>query len=237
MRRKYYVCAVLCTLLFAPFALADDDGQDQGPGEIREKCDKNHPIEPNVVVARSVDGDTLHVKTKSGKTYAVRLIGVDTPETHYMGESQGLWGEKAAERLHELVPDGTRISLEFSPSVCDSYGRVLAHVFRGKQHVNYQLAAEGLAVLYCLYPSTAYCEKIGRATATAIRERRGMFTDSHVELPYDFRRRIANRQQSSFTGNLRTKEVFRPGHQNRVPPGERIFFQDENVPPPYHVVN
>jgi hypothetical protein len=32
--------------------------------------------------------------------------------------------------------------------------------------------------------------------------------------------------------------VFRPGHQERVPPGDRLFFQnEEKVKAPYHVVN
>lgn len=202
----------------------------------RLRCSRKAPIESTVVVERNADGDTLYVKAKSG-TYAVRMIGVDTPETHYFGHSQGEWGERASQRLSELLPSGTVVRLEFSPSICDSYGRYLAHVFKGKTNVNAQLVKEGLAVNYCLYPSVAHCERIGELARKAIENHIGMFSDSNVELPYDFRRRISNREQRSFVGSLRTKEVYRPGNQDRIPAYERIFFfSDTSIPEPYRIV-
>lgn len=240
MKQKL-VLALVCSLFLLPLANADEDpgpGEDPVPG--KEKCDKANPIDPNVIVIRGVDGDTIHVRASNGKEYAIRMIGMDTPETHYMGQSQGEWGEKAAARLKEYLPANSRVRLEFSPSICDSYGRYLAHVFNGKVHVNLEMAKAGLAVLYCLFPSVTYCNKIGAATRRAIEDRLGMFADTNVELPYDFRRRIAGREQTSLTGNLRTKDVFRPGHgqQERVSPGDRIFFSSESsVKAPYHVVD
>lgn len=240
MNQKLQFSLLLSALLALPLTSAfAGPHQDEPPvpGESREKCNKTSPINPDVTIVNGVDGDTLTVRASDGKIYNVRMIGMDTPETHYMGQSQGKWGDAAAARLKQFLPAGSRARLEFAPSICDTYDRYLAHVFTpGKMHVNLRMAQEGLAVLYCLYPSVKYCETIGAATRAAIQYRKGMFTDSNVELPYDFRRRIAGREQGSLTGNMRTKEVFRPGFQERVPPGDRIFLQaSEPLPPGYRM--
>jgi micrococcal nuclease len=201
------------------------------------KCDRSHPIEKTVTVVSSADGDTINVQSKKG-IYAIRMIGIDTPETHYFGHSQGKWGDVAASRMEELLPAGTEVTLELSPSICDMYGRVLAHVFKGKMHVNKEMVAEGLAVNYCLYPSVSHCDELGVLTGQAMEKRIGMFTDSNVELPYDYRRRISHRRETSYVGSLKTKEVYRPGNEERTPVPERIFFSNEHsIPDSFHLVD
>jgi endonuclease YncB( thermonuclease family) len=203
----------------------------------KSKCDRSRPIESNVTVLANADGDTITIKARSG-AYAVRMIGMDTPETHYFGHTQGKWGDIAAERMAELLPKGTKVRLEFSSSYCDSYGRILAHVFKGDQHLNKLMVKEGLAVNYCMYPSVAYCDELGQLAKNAIKKRLGMFVDSNVELPYDFRRRISKRDQTSYVGSLITKAVYRPVQQDRTPVDERIFFSnEESVKTPFHVVD
>jgi micrococcal nuclease len=213
------------------------ENADQNQGESKQKCNRNQPIESSGVVVRAYDGDTVLVKTRSGN-YSIRLIGIDTPETHFMGQSQGPWGEKAAQKLAELLPAKARVRLEFSPSPCDQYGRGLAHLFVGKVHINKELAQEGLAANYCIFPSVEYCEEIGQLTKQAMKQRIGMFSDPNVELPYDFRRRIKGARQSSFVGNLKTKKVYRPGNQEEVPVAERVFFfREEQIRAPYQIVD
>jgi micrococcal nuclease len=226
---------VTLSLLALPLSLAS--AQFDGPYIQKQQCDSRKPIEKNVEIVSNADGDTVNVKAKSG-VYAVRMIGMDTPETHYFGHSQGQWGEVASERLAELLPPGTKVKLEFAPGICDSYGRILAHIFKGKNHVNKQMVKEGLAVNYCMYPSVSHCEELGELARKAIEKRLGMFIDSNVELPYDFRRRISKRQQSSYVGSLITKEVFRPGNQDRTPVPERIFFSSQKaISDPFYLVD
>jgi endonuclease YncB( thermonuclease family) len=233
---RTYLLAALSLLILSP-AFAQEPLATDGAHIEKTKCDRNKTIEKNVTVVSTADGDTINIKARSG-VYAVRMIGMDTPETHYFGHNQGKWGDVAADRLAEILPAGTKIRLEFSPSVCDSYGRVLAHIFKGEMHVNKVMVKEGLAVNYCMYPSVAYCEEIGQLAKNAIKKRLGMFVDSNVELPYDFRRRISKRHQSSYVGSLITKEVYRPGQQDRTPVSERIFFSNESsVKAPFHVVD
>lgn len=206
------------------------------PGEVLDKCKPGIPLEKSGTIAKSVDGDTVHVTTRSG-TYSVRMLGIDTPETHFMGKSQGEWGEKAAARNQELIPVGTKVSLDFGGEPCDSHGRVLAFIFKGKTNINAQLAGEGLAVNYCVAPTFEYCDIIGREVGQAIEQREGMFSDPNAELPYDFRRRLQGHEQRSYVGNFTTKEVLPPGNQNSVPVAERVFFYTaDEIRAPFHLV-
>ena len=202
-----------------------------------DKCDKTTRLPNTATVVAGVDGDTVHISTSVG-TFSVRMLGMDTQETHFQGKSQGRWAEEAARVMsEELAPSGTSVTLEFGTDACDSHGRVLAHLFKKGMHINAEMVKRGLAVNYCVAPDFAYCDDFSRYTQNAIDRQLGMFSDKAVELPYDFRRRIENAPQRSFVGNIVTKEVFTPGHQNDVPSANRVFFyMRELVQAPYHVV-
>lgn len=235
MNRLFSLLALVLLASISNFALANDLYSDaEAFSTAKKKCIA--PAEGSATVVRVVDGDTIKISSE-GVQYSVRMMGIDTPETHYLGQTQGEWGDKAAAKLAQIIPPGTSIEIEFGSSVCDTYGRTLAHVFRGKLHVNAELAREGLAVNYCVYPSLKYCDSIGQMTKHAMENRQGLFSDPNYELPYDFRRRIRGSEQRSFVGSLYTKEVYTPGNQNRVPVEERVFFFGEQlVEPPFHVV-
>lgn len=202
----------------------------------RLKCKAGQPGPAAARVDRVVDGDTVIIRVAEG-TYSVRMLGIDTPETHFMGKSQGEWGDKAAELLTDILPVGTNVRLEYSDEGCDGHGRLLAHVFNGRTHTNAEMTKQGLAANYCVAPSFKYCREIGDNVANAIQNRIGMFSDSNAELPYDFRRRIGGNEQRSYVGNLRTKEVLPPGHQDEIPVAERVFFyRKSDVKPPFRVI-
>jgi micrococcal nuclease len=230
---QFKILALAVALAASAPAFANDHKQ-QGA---KLKCDRENPIENQVTVEKNADGDTISVRARKG-VYSVRLIGIDTPESKFRGESQGEWADAASERLQEMLPAGKKVRLEISENVCDQYGRVLAHVFVGKSHVNKELVREGLAANYCVYPSLAHCQELGLLTEEAMKKRIGMFSDPSMELPYDFRRRIKGSEQASFVGSLRTKKVLRPGNQNRVPVAERVFFFGESsVEAPFYIAN
>jgi micrococcal nuclease len=165
------------------------------------------------------------------------MLGIDTPETHFMGRSQGRWGDEAAAQMAQLLPVGTRVRLEFTQESCDAHGRLLAHVFNGKVHANAEILKQGLAVNYCVAPSFTYCKEFAGYVANAEESRIGMFSDPRHELPYDFRRRIEGNPQRSYVGNLSTGEVFTPGHQDDVPVAQRVFFyRKSDIKAPFHIV-
>lgn len=81
-------------------------------------------------VVRPVDGDTL-VATAGGRTFYVRLLGIDTPETHRPGTPVECGGPEASASMDALAPPGAQVRLESDPTQdrVDRYGRMLAYVW------------------------------------------------------------------------------------------------------------
>jgi micrococcal nuclease len=103
-------------------------------------------------VVRAIDGDTIDVATRNGTT-RVRLLGVDTPETHDPRRPVGCYGPQAASRTRELVAgsSATIVTEPQSGDVHDRYGRTLAYVqLYGRHHgdLGELLLAGGYAHLY-----------------------------------------------------------------------------------------
>src|SRR5205809_2715187 len=109
---------LLAVLLAAAAALAValllDHGEQAGGG---------------VRVERVVDGDTLRVIV-GGRSRSVRLLGIDTPETHRPGTPVECGGPQATANMQALAPPGTRVQLVSDPGQdrVDRYGRLLAYV-------------------------------------------------------------------------------------------------------------
>src|ERR1051325_1566007 len=82
------------------------------------------------VVVRDVDGDTVLARA-GGRTFYVRLLGIDTPETHRPGTPVECGGPQASARMDALAPPGTQVRLETDPTQdrIDRYGRLLAYVW------------------------------------------------------------------------------------------------------------
>jgi micrococcal nuclease len=101
-------------------------------------------------VERVVDGDTLRVSV-DGRSRAVRLLGIDTPETHRPGTPVECGGPQASAHMRTLAPPGTRVRLFSDPGQdrVDRYGRLLAYVRlpSGRFAEDAQLAA-GWATVY-----------------------------------------------------------------------------------------
>lgn len=218
----------LWSALFATLATAQADVSPD-----LNDCDRKSPPPAQVQVTKVVDGDTIHVS--SGKmTWSVRMLGIDTPETHYMGKSQGYWGEKAHEYLANDLPVGTKVRLEFTDEICDQNRRVLAHVWKGKSYVNQKMVEEGLAANYCYYPNLVHCDALGDAANASVAQRRGFFGDPTAEIPYLWRRKIRGTPSQSLIGDRATHLVYGFDEIERVPVGNRVFFSSgKKIPAPW----
>lgn len=186
-------------------------------------------------VVRTVDGDTIKAKIGT-KEMSIRFLSIDTPETHYMGKSQGIWGDRAHEKLAELLPDGAAITIELDKEVCDRYSRLLGYVFRGKKNINRAMLESAMAVNYCIYPNVKYCQDFADVVQEQVEAREGIFGDSSLVTPYEWRRVVSDRPFEKFVGNIRTHEVMQPGPVERIPIADRIFFmQERDIKAPYFV--
>lgn len=117
-----------------------------------------------VHVVDVVDGDTLDVAYANGTRDTVRLVGIDTPETH--GENTpnefagvpttdagraclGRWGERASAFAVDRLAD-RNVTLAFDPNTDRRgyYGRLLAYVYVDNTSYNYAAVHEGYARVY-----------------------------------------------------------------------------------------
>ncbi|HZN13315.1 MAG TPA: thermonuclease family protein [Acidimicrobiales bacterium] len=128
-------------------------------------------------VAKIVDGDTIHVRI-DGHDQTVRLIGIDTPETHKPNTPVECFGVEATKALGRLIPKGTPIRLERDAEARDRYGRLLAYVFRqrDRQFVNLEMARDGYAAAYTYPPNVAHADEIVAAAADARDAGRGLWS-------------------------------------------------------------
>jgi micrococcal nuclease len=137
-------------------------------------------------IERVVDGDTVVVDIE-GREDRVRLIGIDTPETHKPDSPVECFGAEASARLAELLPEGTAVTLVRDVEPRDRYDRLLAYVYRHDDDlfVNLAMAADGYAAAYTYPPNVAHADEIVAAAAEARDEGRGLWSscgDAHVPL-------------------------------------------------------
>ena len=98
-------------------------------------------------VVRVTDGDTLRVRIRGIGVRDIRIIGIDTPEV-YGGTQCG--GRRASQRMRELAPVGSTVTLISDPSHADRdrYGRLLRYVERKGKDVGRAQISLGQARVY-----------------------------------------------------------------------------------------
>jgi micrococcal nuclease len=128
-----------------------------------------------VKVVGITDGDTITVVDDAKHQIKVRLEGIDAPES---GQAFGTQAKKA---LSDKV-FGKPVTIKETGK--DKYGRTLASVYVGKQHVNRELVAEGFAWHYKEYNSDA---NLAAAEKEARAAKRGLWRDDSPMPPWDFR--------------------------------------------------
>jgi endonuclease YncB( thermonuclease family) len=179
------------------------------------------------VVEHLGDGNTLTVRSGS-RRLQIRLLGIDAPELHFLGQRQSPWAEAALRQLRLLAPQGSRVRLVADRQVFDQYGRLLGYVLNGRRNVNLEMLRSGWAVAYQIYPNLTLLRQMQAATAAAETGRRGIFGSPPLpSLPYEFRQRVENRPPYEFCGDSRTGRYYPPAEYQRVPVAARVFFATE----------
>jgi micrococcal nuclease len=132
-----------------------------------------------VPVARVVDvldGDTVLVRLRDGSTDIVRLLGVDTPETHHPTRPVECFGPEAAAYTARRLA-GRVVRLEGDIESRDLYGRRLAYVVLAERLFNEELLREGYARLLVLAPNRRHGLDLLDAELAARRAGRGLWRD------------------------------------------------------------
>ena len=197
-----------------------------GPFQVTDKCYESDLKGIKALsgkVYRVVDGDTIHFYAKN-KLYAIRMLGMDTPELHYLSTSQPRWGEVAKSSLQSLVSPGDTIQLQLDQVKCDRYGRILGHVFKGNTNLNFEQIRKGMAANYCIAPNMMHCQAYAMAYLKAQEERRGMHSDACVVTPYVWRRALTQTPMDKKVQNFKTGEIYSAKDYYLVPVAYRVFY-------------
>ena len=161
--------AVMAIAVLAAGAAGAACGRDAGPAPAGAGAGAARVI-------RVVDGDTIRVSLE-GTDEPVRLIGIDTPETHGAGGLRECFGAEATRRLADLLPPGTRVRLVRDAEARDRYDRLLAYVYRMADglFVNLAMAREGYATTLTYPPNVAHADELVAAVQSARDDRRGLW--------------------------------------------------------------
>lgn len=201
-------------------------------------CPWSHTLNKSLHVLFVQDGDTLTLVDSEGRRYKSRLVGIDTPESYFLGESQGLWAHIASDRLKALLPKNTVVEVEYDNQKCDPNGRLLIHIYKNKEHINRIMVEEGLAVNYCLPPNEKYCDEFGNTAQKNFDQKNGFFEDPTVEIPYLFRVNTRGGNFVYYVGHRDSKKVVTSNEIETIPLGKRvIFYNKKNIRPPYFFSN
>jgi len=136
--------------------------------------DQRRDAQPTARVLEVLDGDTVVVELDDGSTDTVRLLGVDTPETHHPTKPVECFGPEAAaytaRRLTAKV-----VVLESDVEARDLYDRRLAYVVLDGRRFNDELLRRGYARLLVLDPNRAHARDLLGAELDARRHDRGLW--------------------------------------------------------------
>jgi len=187
-------------------------------------------------VLRGVDGDTVKVRLQNNFQTSIRMLTIDTPETHYEGKTQGHWGDVAAASLADMLKAGMVVDVVLDNEPCDGYGRILGYVEYQRADANLAQIQRGLAFPYCIAPNWTRCVTYAVEAEKARIARRGAWSDTTLDLPYEWRRKISGRPHEKYIGDLETKLVYAPGSLDKVQVNKRIFFMKKAaIVPPFRL--
>lgn len=128
-------------------------------------------------VVSVTDGDTINV-LRDGKQVKIRLYGIDCPEK---GQD---YGQKARDLTSALVA-GRNVEIEQKDT--DRYGRTVGLVKVDGQSLNELIVQNGYAWVYRQYCKEKFCSDWILSEETARKQKKGMWADSVVIPPWEWR--------------------------------------------------
>lgn len=170
LRKKTLVTLIITALSIVLFLVAQKTGW-------YDKLSKALSQSGTYTVTTFYDGDTFGIKM-NGKEEKVRLIGVDTPETHHPDLAAQCFGEAASAYTKTLIGNQP-IRLEVDPESTnrDRYDRLLRYAYLPDGTlVNAEIIKSGYGFAYTSFPFTKL-EDFRRYQDEAQSAQKGLWTD------------------------------------------------------------
>jgi micrococcal nuclease len=152
-RRRIFSLIILLVLLLAAYELishASGSWLDNGAQKLQQDQPGLYSID------HYIDGDTIAVDM-NGSVETIRMIGVDTPETHKPNTPVQCYGPEAADHTKAMISRFGRVRLQADPldTNRDRYGRLLRYVYLPDGTlVEEQIIKQGYGFAYLSFPFT-----------------------------------------------------------------------------------
>ncbi|WP_419880607.1 thermonuclease family protein [Peribacillus sp. B-H-3] len=162
-------------------------------------------------IVRAIDGDTVKIKL-NGRVETVRMLCVDTPETHHPRLGVQPFGLEAAQFTKKILYSGRKIEIEPGINMGrDKYGRLLGYIYTDGKMFNETLLEKGLArVAYIYPPNTKYTGQFYAIQKKAQQKRAGIWSLENYATDKGFDTNAAETA-------LDKKGTSRAAHQNSKP--------------------
>jgi len=193
----YTILQILIVITLAINVLSDPSPKNLA--ELQTNALKVFPTETNslditdpslqsATLLKVIDGDTIKVILNK-KEETIRLIGIDTPETHRPNTPVQCYGPEATQALKDKLTS-TTLYLETDPSqdLRDRYDRLLAYIFTTPansntqnnipstpQNINLWLIQEGYAREYTYNKPYKYQSEFQKIELEAQAEQKGLW--------------------------------------------------------------
>lgn len=188
---------------------AEDQSQDSSAVNEASKPQEDHKQLIPAVIVKNIDGDTVEVKINS-RVEKIRMLCVDTPETHHPRLGVQPFGPEASEYTKKILSVGTQVEIE--PGIGDGrdkYGRLLAYIYVNGKMFNEMLLEKGLArVAYIYAPNTKYVDQFYAIQKEAQKKGIGIWSIENYAQEDGY-------HASSATENMNNKDTATPvDHRN-----------------------
>src|SRR5580765_5510857 len=166
-RQRLFSLVLLIAILWLVFlAISTISGTDW----LKKGTNKLEQGQPGLYsIANFIDGDTIAVNM-NGSVETIRMIGVDTPETHRPNTPVQCYGPDAANFTKNLIgQSNVRLQADPLDTNRDRYGRLLRYVFLPDERmVEAELINNGYGFAYTQFPFSKSDEfKTAEANAKA----------------------------------------------------------------------
>lgn len=132
------------------------------------------------LVKRVVDGDTFEIESE-GKSFKVRMIGMNTPETVKPNSPVECYGKEASTYTKDLLT-GKTVILEEDVQPTDKYGRLLRYVYIKSESgelvfINKKIVEDGYAYASSYPPNIKYQEILKSTEKKAREDKSGLWAE------------------------------------------------------------
>ena len=135
--------------------------------------DQRRALDAGYRVVDVLDGDTIVVARGTSRD-TIRLLGIDTPETHHPTKPVQCFGPEASDYTTRRLA-GRFVRLEDDVETHDIYGRHLAYVYVDGRRFDDELLEKGYARLLVIEPNHAHARAMLDEELDAKRHRRGLW--------------------------------------------------------------